>query len=406
VKRIFIGLAVTSSILACGTSDPAKQSTENQAYSIQSVESEPMSAINQKLFADIEATLQNPTQLNSAGVSNLGNADIANILGNGKLALFQNGLLGSSDLSAILPILMSGSAKGIGGLGFLDGSQKTDLFALIGGGALPSLIGGNLTGGNAGEILSSSLFQNLPNLGLGAGALPTQSGSLMESLMAQFGGSSLGGVLGGGMMLPPGSDIADWMKGISLGAVSGVGGINLPGFGSGQLQDALRLISAGGVNGIINMPGMNPINFMGLNIPNGNLTQLLEQFTKGSTLGVGGLPFNPQGLIGGNFAGGTLDMNTIFQQIGMGSVLGTTGSPFSNGMSLQLILGSFVNGSQSGLPAIPNLGGKSGGLNIEQLLAGMIGGQMSGVGGLPIGTANQNEGINFLMQLLAGLGQR
>lgn len=313
--------------------------TEGDSSTNESLAAQPESEA-QKMLADLEATLKANATSSTARTKvqmnlnlpalNLDLSQISTIMGFANSSVLNAGLMGSNDISAILPVLIGGASQGVGNLG-LPTTQISSLMALIGNGSLTSILGstglGNIAGGalptDLVSLLSGSLFQNLPIAGIPTTGLPTASGNLMGLLLGNLGGTGLGS---GGL--------SSIISAISSGAVTGVGGIQIPGMNSSLLSSILSSIGSGSVTGIggITIPGLSG----GLNA---NLIQtLLGSFTSGANLGLGNLGGN-QGLstnlittlLGSLTQGQTSTLPNL--GLGLGQTQGVAGF-------LQLLLGS------------------------------------------------------------------
>jgi hypothetical protein len=244
-KIIASSLLVAGLVSGCGNhfevAPPSEIISTNPLAPLQS------NSASNKILHDVATGLQQNT-VSTTGTS-LTDAQIQALIQTAAAAIQAQGLAGSSDLNALLPVIIQGLTQAIGNLQ-ISGSnpQIADLMASIGKLLIGSVTSGNSAGiGNdVVQLISQSLFKNLPSAGVSSGNLSQVSGSLMSFLVAHL--SQLGLSIG---------PLSGLLQSLASGATMGVGGINAGNLGATLISDILNQIGAGSIQGLAGAGGMS-----------------------------------------------------------------------------------------------------------------------------------------------------
>lgn len=262
-RYLILSVTAVSMLSACGGKFNAPVSLESSPATNSGASTLPSTADNtapsNKVLESFGTSLRQKSLLSESQVLAL--------LGSGAAAINANGLSSSTDVNALLPIIIQGISQNIGTtIPGLSSSQIATLISGLGTSAIDaSLISsGGALSGNLVQTISTTLFQNLSAAGVSNGNLSSVSSVLMSSLVAYLGKSGV-----------PSSNLTNLLQSLSSGAVLGVGNLNIANIGSVVLSDILNKIGAGSIQGL-----------SGISMNSGDLQTLISSLTSGSKSGL------------------------------------------------------------------------------------------------------------------------
>lgn len=262
-RYMILSITAVSMLSACGGSFNAPTSLDSPSSNNSST-SAPPSAVNNaapsnKVLQDVGVSLRQKSLLSEPQVQAL--------LSSGAAAISANGLSSSSDINALLPVIIQGISQNIGvSIPGLNSSQIAALLSGLGTSAIDAALvsaNGQLSSGLV-QSISATLFQNLSAAGVSNGNLSSVSNVLMSSLVSYLGNSGF-----------QSSALSTLLQSLSSGAVLGVGNLNMASIGSALLSDILNKIGAGSIQGL-----------SGISSSSNVLQTLINSLTAGSQSGL------------------------------------------------------------------------------------------------------------------------
>ncbi|MBS1970028.1 MAG: hypothetical protein JSU04_06955 [Bdellovibrionales bacterium] len=297
-RYLILGITAASMLSACG----GKFNAPN------SVESSP--ANNSASIPDSTTgnTVPSNKVLQTFGTSlrqksSLSESQVLALLNSGAVAINASGLGSSTDVNALIPIIIQGISQNIGTtIPGLNSSQIATLISGLGTSAIEASLvsSGGAISNSLIQNISTTLFQNLSAAGVSNGNLSSVSSVLMSSLVSYLGTSGL-----------PSANLSALLQSLSSGAVLGVGNLNVASLGSVILSDILNKIGAGSIQGLSGISSSSSvlqtlINSLTAGSQSGlsqvvssnsslglNLNQLLSNVISGQSANLGKLGLNP-----------------------------------------------------------------------------------------------------------------
>lgn len=197
-------------------------------------------AVSNKILDDVAEDLRkNAVTTAQAGLSE---AEIRSLIESTKASLQAGGLGSVTDLRALLPGLVGSLSQSLGKLHLGASSpQVAELIATIGQSVLGSStsLPTSVSKTELMELISKSLFQNLPATGVSSGNLSGVAGTVMNQLVAHLGQQGLST-----------TSLSTLLQSLTSGAALGVGNLNLGSISGTQIQEILRQIGLGSAQGL------------------------------------------------------------------------------------------------------------------------------------------------------------
>ncbi len=209
----------------------------------------------------------------------LSESQLLTLLNSGAVAINAKGLSSSTDVNALIPIIIQGMSQNIGAtVPGLSGPQIATLVSGLGTSAIETSLlssGGGLSSGLI-QNISTTLFQNLSAAGVSNGSLSSVSSTLMSSLVSSLGASGL-----------PATNLSALLQSLSSGAVLGIGNLNIANIGSGVLSDILNKIGAGSIQGLSGFSNSSSVTQMLINsLTAGSQSGLSQFLSSNSSMGL------------------------------------------------------------------------------------------------------------------------
>ncbi len=207
--------------------------------------------VSNKILQDIANGLLQ--QSNGVLPSGLTPSQIQSLILSASSALHAGGLANNQNVHSLLPTLIQGLTQGLGNLQ-LGGtnSQNAALLAMIGKLVLGSALHLNGVGLTAElvQLVTQSLFQNLPAAGVSNGDLSQVAGAIMNGLIGHLGQQA-------GLQGLPNTLLSSLLQSLTSGATLGIGQLNLANLGTTLISDILHQMGVGSANGISGLVDSN-----------------------------------------------------------------------------------------------------------------------------------------------------
>lgn len=273
---------MTSSLLAIGLLSGCGQdfqplSSLNSSSSSKSGTVQP-ETVSSKILQDVGRSLQHSSDVGT--VPALTEAQIAALIQSATLSLQNSGVSSSTDLQALLPIIIQKLTKSLADHQIKGTSpENAELIAAIGKSILSSVtqMNGATPPPELVALITKALFQNLPTAGITNGNLSTVAGGLMNSLVAHLGQQGI-----------PTNLLTSLLQSASSGATLGIGNLNLRNLTSAQITEILRQIGQGSTQGLTRLSGISSNNEL--------LQVLIEAVTYGAQSGLNQSGLNQNGV--------------------------------------------------------------------------------------------------------------
>lgn len=262
-RYLILSITAVSMLSACGGKFNAPVSSESSPATNSGASTLPSTADNTVPSNKVLETFGTSLRQKSL----LSEPQVLALLTSGAAAINASGLNSSTDVNALLPIIIQGISQNIGTtIPGLSSSQIATLIAGLGTAAMDAsqISSGGALSSNLVQTISTTLFQNLSAAGVSNGNLSSVSNVLMRSLVAYLGKSGVSS-----------SGLNSLLQSLSSGAVQGVGNLNIASIGSVVLSDILNKIGAGSIQGL-----------SGTAISSSDLQTLISSLTSGSKSGL------------------------------------------------------------------------------------------------------------------------
>lgn len=311
-RYLILGITTASMLSACGGKFNAPISSESSPAPSSASAPAPSATGTTDTVAPSNKVLQTfGTSLRQKSL--LSESQIQALLNSANTAINANGLSSSTDINALIPIIIQGMSQNLGtAIPGLNSSQIATLISGLGTSAIDtSMLSSNgALSSNLVQTISTTLFQNLSAAGIPNGNLSSASNVLMSSLVAALGKSGV-----------QSTTLSSLLQSLSSGAVLGIGNLNIANMGSSTLSDILNRIGAGSIQGLA-----------GVSSNSGVLQTLINSLTAGSQSGL-------SQVLGSN-ASMNLNLNQLLSSVisGQSANLGSLGINSTEQQVIALLL--------------------------------------------------------------------
>jgi len=247
----------------------------------------PALSLTETMLADLESNLrgvkapgstQSKLMISKTAQNlKLSDAQVQVVLATTMMAIDQANMKGTTDLSALIPVLVQGATLGMGALQLGDSSSMTGLLSAIGNSVLNSIVNMSQANGASAEestsllqTLTQSLFAGFQNSGVGSSNIKGIANSVISSILSRLNESQLSA-----------NGLDGLLKGLADGVVLGLGQLNMT---NSLFSSVLNSLGQGSLSGLTTLV----TNVLGTITTGSDGSQWLSQLMNAFTSGISG----------------------------------------------------------------------------------------------------------------------